>query len=333
MVRIKIPAIFISRALYIELGPLQYITQDKSVSIVFILILCGWLIYPDQALAQDIEPRRWTSLPLGANVIGVGYGNTSGDVFFNPVLNVEDTEVKVHTLVTSYVRSFSLAGKLARLDALIPWQSASWNGLLDGELASAERDGFADPRIRLSVNLIGAPALGTEQLRDYFVNRPVNTAVGAALAVSVPAGEYFDDRLLNLGQNRFTFRPQLGVVHTRGYWSYELTGSMFLFTDNNNFFNGKKREQKPLYAIQTHVIRLFKPGLWISLSTSYGSGGRSRINGESKDDERENLLAAFSIGLPVTRNQGVKFTYIRARTLNNIGSDTDTLALGWSILF
>ena len=30
------------------------------------------------------------------------------------------------------------------------------------------------------------------------------------------SGEYLDDKLINLGANRFAIRPQSGVVHTRG---------------------------------------------------------------------------------------------------------------------
>ncbi len=150
------------------------------------------------------------------------------------------------------------------------------------------------------------------------------------IPVTVPLGEYHEDKLLNLGQNRFIIRPQIGVVHTRGPWSYEVTGSIFFFTDNNDFFNGKRREQNPLYAMQAHVIRVFKPGFWASLSAGYGWGGRSTVNGARKDDERGDFLSALSVGFPVARNQGIKVAYIRARTQKDTGSDNDTLALAWS---
>jgi hypothetical protein len=37
--------------------------------------------------------------------------------------------------------------------------------------------------------------------------------------VQLPTGEYFDDRLINLGTNRFMFRPQIGVQHQRRNWT------------------------------------------------------------------------------------------------------------------
>jgi len=87
----------------------------------------------------------------------------------------------------------------------------------------------------LSVNFLGAPALKGKAYQAFRASHPVNTVVGAALAVTLPFGAYNNERLLNLGQNRLIFRPQIGVVHTRGHWSYELTGSVFLFGDNDKF--------------------------------------------------------------------------------------------------
>lgn len=250
--------------------------RDSRTRIYPLLMLCCCVLSFGKASGQDLEPRRWTPLPIGLNVLGVGYGRTVGDLFLDPVLQLEDADVEVHTVALSYVRSFSIAGKPLRFDALIPRQNARWEGLLSGVPAGVSRVGLADPILRVSINLVGAPALGPVELRKYVKSRPVNTVVGAAVSVAVPLGEYLEDKLLNLGQNRFTVRPQIGVVHTRGLWSYELTGSIFFHSDNDDFFGGNTREQEPLYAIQAHVTRVFKPGLWASLSAGYGRGAAPR---------------------------------------------------------
>lgn len=285
------------------------------------------------ALAQDLEPRRWTPLPLGINVFGAGYGYSTGDVFFNPLLKVEDADVDANLLVVTHVNSFSLGGKLARFDVLVPWHSARWEGLLDGTPASTTRKGIADPRFRISLNLMGAPAAGPAKLGQYVAERPIRTVVGAALSVSVPLGDYHDDKLINLGRNRYVVRPQIGVVHSRESWSYELTGSMFYYTDNTNFYNGGTLETAPIYAMQAHVVRTLKPRTWVSLSAGYGSGGRSTLNGEKKNDEKANLLMALSYGFPLVRNQSAKIVYLRARTQNDTGVDIDSLIFAWSIIY
>lgn len=306
--------------------------QPKSRNVAALLILL-WIVLPREALCQDLEPRRWTPLPIGTNVLGIGIANIEGDILFDPVLLVEDAKFDAKTAGVSYVRSFSLAGKTARFDVLVPWLNARWEGLLDGVPTTVNRVGLGDSRLRLSVNLLGPPPMKPGQYREYMASHPVRTVAGVAIAVWVPTGEYQDDKLLNLGQNRFIFRPQAGVVHTRGPWSYELTASAFLFTDNDDFWNGNSREQDPLYAVQTHVVHTFKSHLWASLSAGYGWGGRSQVNDVLKDDMKGDLLAALSLGFPIVQNQSLKFAWVRGRTRKDIGADTDTLAAAWSWRF
>jgi len=278
-----------------------------------------------QAFGQDLEPRRWTPLPPGLNVVAAGYIRTEGDVFFDPVLLVEDADVSGHTAAVSYVRSFAIAGKLARLDLVVPWQNLKWTGLLDGAPAEAKRVGLADPKIRLSMILAGGPPDPSASSNMVF---------GAAVEITVPLGEYFEDKLLNLGQNRVIIRPQIGVLHTRGKWSYELTGSTFLYGDNDDFYDGSTLEQDPLSAIQAHLIRTFnKPGYWAALSAGYGWNGQSAVDGAHADDSKRLFLSAVAVGMPIGKSQGVKFAYIRSRTNTNKGSDTDSLAIAWSHRF
>ena len=296
----------------------------RSLAIFALLISAG------QAVAQDLEPRRWTALPAGVNVVGAGYIGLQGDVLFDPVLKVEDAEVSGHVVAVSYVRSFKIANKLARFDAVVPWQNMRWSGLLDGAPATAERVGLDDPILRFSVLLAGAPASGGPPIDG----KKANTIVGAAVAVSVPLGEYQSDKLLNLGENRYYVRPQLGVLHTRGQWSYELTGSTFIYSTNDDFFGGLKLEQDPLYAIQGHVIRVFdKPGYWAALSTGYGWKGETIVDGVRSDNSQKRWLSSLAFGIPLGKTQGIKFAYLRDRTKTSQGANIDSLAVGWSMIF
>jgi hypothetical protein len=304
-------------------------TRQAGINSLFIA-LCTLLMPLGDALAQDLEPRRWTPLPPGLNVIGVGYVRTEGDVFFDPVLKIENAEVAGHTVVLSYVRSFAIGKKLARFDMLLPWQNMRWAGLLDGVPATASRVGLADPWVRLSVILAGAPASGNSQNKSA----KSNTIIGAAIAVQLPLGEYFDDKLLNLGQNRVVIRPQIGVLHTRGQWSYELTGSVFLYGDNDDFFGGSTVEKDPLYAVQAHLIHTFeKRGYWAALSAGYGRGGSATVDGIASNNSKRLFLSALAVGVPIRKNQGIKFAYISQRTNTSNDADTDSLAIAWSVLF
>jgi hypothetical protein len=292
-----------------------------------------FLSFTGAGFAQDIEPRRWTPLPVGMNVLGAGVVYTDGDIALDPVLELEDVTVDVKTAIVSFLHAFDLWGQSARFDARLPYKDARWEGLLAGEPAAAERKGLGDPRVRLSVNFLGAPALNGKELQAYRASHPVNTVVGTALAVTLPFGEYKKDKLLNLGENRFVFRPQLGFVHTRGHWSYELTGSVFLYTDNDDFFGNNKREQDPLYALQTHLIYTSPQRWWISLGAAHDRGGESSINGDKKDDERRELLYGISAGLPIGSRSSVKLAYVASRSSEDVGKDSDSVAFAFSTRF
>lgn len=283
--------------------------------------------------SQDVEPRRWTPIPLGTNILGAGYSFTSGDVFFDPLLGAEDVKIRAHSLAVTFAHPFKIGNKLGTISALIPFSSADWDGLLSGEPAGINRTGFADPRIRASLLLAGPPAGNAMEIRQYRLENPTDTSFGVSLAITVPLGEYFEDKLINLGSNRFVFRPQAGMIHYWGSWSFELTGSVFLYTRNPDFFNDSEREQRPTFAMQSHLVKQLQKGAWLSLGAGYGLGGESLVNSQPNGDFRSNLLVSGSYSLMIAKRQGLKLTYIRAETLQDIGSSTNNFILAWFVSF
>lgn len=284
-----------------------------------------------QLQAQDLEPRRWSHLPIDLNVVGLGGGWTSGDIFLDPVLLAEDVTYDLYVVGAGYVRSFELLGKSARFDFNVPYAAGRWEGYLEGEYASLRRRGFADPYVRFSINLLGAPPLSGKEYVQYRRENPVTTTVGAAIGLRLPLGDYNEQWLINLGDNRFVVRPQLGVLHQRGKWQFELTGSVFLYSTNDEFWRGTRRKQDPLWFAQGHVIYSFKPGWWASFSAGYAYGGENEINGVNKDDSFRKKYMALSLGLPINASQSLKFTYLTSDTHTGKGSNGDTLLVGWSI--
>jgi hypothetical protein len=299
-----------------------------------------WCLYvflilglPSLCLAQELEPRRWSHLPTGKNFAGGGYVYTEANILFDPVLRIENVEMEMHTWALKYIRTFELFQKSARVDVTQGYQEGRWTGLVDGVPSSIKRNGLSDSVLRFAINLYGAPPLEGKEFSAYRAKVDVETIVGTALVVQLPTGDYMDDKLINLGTNRFTFRPQFGVVHNRGKWSMELTGAVWLYTDNDDFFNGNKLEQDPYYTIQTHLIYTFRPGFWTAASAGYGYGGESIVSGVEKNDRRETLAWALSFGFPITRQLGVKVIYLATRSQKSIGQDTDSIGGAFSILW
>ena len=288
------------------------------------------LFFAWPCLADELEPKRWSHLPIDTNFIGTGYAYTEANIALDPVLKIEDGQMEMHTWAAKYIRTFALFEKTARIDFLQAYQKGRWSGLLDGVPKTINRSGWSDTLIRFAINLYGAPPLQSKEYAAYRAKTAVETIVGAGLSVQLPTGAYMDDKLINLGTNRFTFRPQFGVVHTRGKWSTETTGVVEISSDNNEFFNGNKLKQDPLYIIHGHLIYTFRPGVWAGASAGYDYGGRSTLNGTRKDDRKQNLLWALSFGAPITRQLGVKVAYVGTRTQENTGIESDTITIGIS---
>jgi len=280
------------------------------------------------AAAQELEIRRWNHLPIDQNFFTANYAHTSGDIAFDPVLQIEDTKVDLDTWLFGYIRTFELLNKTARIEIRQPWQQGTWTGTVSGVPTTVRREGFANTFVRFGVNLFGGPPLKGKAYAEYRAAADVETIVGAALGVELPTGQYMEDKLINLGDNRFTFRPQLGMQHKHYDWTFELTGTSFLYTDNNSFFNGNHREQDPLFSIDGSLQYDFPQGAWVSAGGGIAVGGQSAVNGIEKDDRRESVGWTISTGFPLTRQVALKATYINIDHISDVGTASDTVVVG-----
>ena len=140
----------------------------------------------------------------------------------------------------------------------------------------------------------------------------------------VPLGQYDPTRLLNLGSNRWVFRPQLGVSRTLARWVLEVAAAAWLFTDNTNFFSGNTLSQKPIGALQTHVTYVFRSGFWGAFNAGYGRGGRTSVN----DDERDTMISNWRLGvtfaIPVSSHDSIKLAFISGLRAGR-GADYNTV--------
>ena len=196
--------------------------MNSVIRIALLVLLL--LSFTCTGFGEELEPRRWSHLPIDTNFIGGGYAYTEADIGFDPVLKLESVDVELNTWAAKYIRTFSLLDKTARVSILQAYQEGRWPGLLDGTPKSVRRSGLTDTVLRFAVNLYGAPPLQGKDYTAYRAATKVETLVGVSLSVQMPTGDYMDDKLINLGTNRFTFRPQVGVAHKQGKWSTEATG-------------------------------------------------------------------------------------------------------------
>jgi Putative MetA-pathway of phenol degradation len=276
------------------------------------------------ANAQEAEPRSYTNTPVGLNFLIAGYVYAQGKMAFDPDSAIADTKFHSNTEVLAYVRSFDVGGQSAKFDVIVPASSFSARGIVNGQPREREISGLGDPRFRVSFNLFGAPALSVKN----FANYKQDLIVGVSLQVSVPLGQYDDSKLINLGSNRWSFKPELGISKAWGPWTFELAPSVTFFSNNTDFVGGNTFAQAPFYAVQGHILYTFQSGVWMALDGVYFAGGRTALNGVKSDNEQANTRAGFTLALPIDTHNSLKLsasTGITTRT----GSEFSAVGVAW----
>ena len=232
--------------------------------------------------------------------------------------------MELHSALFKYTHIFAFSDHVARFDFIQAYQDVFWSGTVSGAPRTRSQSGLSDTVLRFSMNLIGDPPMTAEEFAKHRKTAANNdTLIGVGLAIHLPTGTYDETKLLNLGSNRFTFRPQIGIVHTSGPWTFEVDGEVWLYSDNDEFWNGNHLDQDPLLATQANIVYTFRPGLWAAAGLAYGDGAAATVNGIDKNDIRRNFAFGASLGLPIDRKTGIKLGYIGFRTQENIGTDLD----------
>lgn len=298
----------------------------KFRHILSLLWAVGTLWGASAVLAQDLEPRSFSQAPIGMNFGVVAMGHATGNMLFDQATTLENVTGELTSVAGVYVRTLSFFGVSAKASAAVPMVWGDWEGEFQGERATASRRGLADPMAELSVNFIGAPAMTMKEMRHY----KQKWVVGTSLKVALPLGQYDPDKLINLGANRWGFRPRLGASYKSGPWSLEAIGSVWLFTANDDFWGGALLEQDPLWSAQFSGVYQFPSRVWVGLGAGLSRGGRSKTNGIASDTYKKNTRWAVILAVPVNRQHSLKLVYINGlRT--RVGSDFNQATLAWSV--
>jgi hypothetical protein len=278
------------------------------------------------AHAQELEPRSYVNTPVGLNFLIAGYGYTDGNVVFSPTSPIEDAEVETHAGVVAYLRSLDVWGLSGKVGVIVPFAQASGSALLAGRRRERDVFGLADPTFRLSVNLYGAPALTLEE----FAGWEQDLIVGATLNVSPPLGQYDSTKLLNIGTNRWTIKPEIGVSQSLGHrLTAELSAAAAFFTPNDDFLDELTLEQEPLYSVQVHLVYELRLGLWAALDATYYGGGSTTTEME-EGGELGNARLGLTVSVPVNRYNSIKL-YGSTDVYSRTGTEFEAIGAAWQV--
>jgi len=280
------------------------------------------------AFSQDLEPRAYANVPKGINVLAVGYGFNKGNVLSDPSLPIKDFKINTQILVVNYIRSFSIAKKLARVQVNLPMADMQGRLLLNGEEVTGSRTGLADMRIRFGINLTGSPALDRKNFRQY----EQKAIFGVSLVTSVPTGRYYEDKKINIGSNRWAFKPEMGISRRFKHVYAEAYLGAWFYTNNTEYLTNKVLKQKPTLSLQAHASYYFKNQMWVGFNTNWYKVGATTIDDVPTGDVLDDWRIGATFSTPLSKSQSLRLQY-HTGLLSNLGLNYDSVTLAYQYVF
>jgi hypothetical protein len=274
-------------------------------------------------VAQELEPGLYQSAPIRLNALFANYTFSTGNILFDPSLPIEGASSDIHTVGLGYLRTFGLFGRFAKTDLAVPISAGDFEGYVSGAYRTRSPSGLADPRLRVAVILIGAPALERQQFAAYRQG----IILGASLQVVAPLGQYDPSRLINIGSNRWSFRPEMGLSRTRGRWFLEAAAGAWLYTENAENYGGTTLRQDPLLFVKFDAVYTFKRNTWVAANYGLATGGETRIDDAPPKGLQTNNRVGVNFALPIGRSWICKFVYTSGVT-TRLGADYDSYGVG-----
>ena len=284
------------------------------------------LVFAAPCHAQELSPRAYWPVPDGTQLLMLGYARSSGDVVTDPSLPVVGVDSTINRGLLAYLQTTSFLGRTSTLSVELPYARGHTSGIVDGEPRRRDFSSFGDLALGWSVNIRGAPSMTTAEFIELVRNpRPI-LALGARLVV--PSGDYDENRLINVGGNRWALKTELGYIRpVAPEWLFELELGAWFFGDNDEFL-GVTRKQDPVYAAELHMIRNFAKGHWFSIEANFFRGGRSEVGGLRRDDLQRNA----NIGATLVRAVGTRHAFklgINTGVVTESGGDYSTLVCSY----
>jgi hypothetical protein len=293
---------------------------------LFVVLVCLGCCSAHIVRAQDLSPRAYVITPVDSNVVVINYSHLEGGVEFNGSVPITGAEANINVPLLSYYHSFELLGRSANVSLAEPYGWGEFKGTVADVPRSAERSGFLDTYARLSVNLIGGPAMEPGE----FLKWRQTVLLGASLTIVAPTGQYDPTRLVNWGSNRWGFKPEIGYSQRFGHWLVDAYAAGWFFTDNPQYYPGMNTQtEAPVGAVEAHLSYDFRPGVWVSLDANYWWGGETSLNGignlaTNQKNSRVGATAAFRI----TQHQSIKLSFSDGAYIS-YGGNYRNITLAW----
>lgn len=267
--------------------------------------------------------RSYLNAPQG-NLLMYSYAGTRSNTGGVENLPIPKTETRLQTQSLIYSRIIDVGGRTGGLGVVLPISDLlSYDTQAD--VVTAQESGIGDPSFTFEMNLFGAPALQREQFSDWTPG----DYCGLHFVFGVPWGEYDPNSAVNLGANRFTFRPLLNYSLTpdEGNTWLDFYGSVFWFSDNEEYLGSSVLSQRPLANLELHYSSMVYDRLWAGVGLVGAFGGEVSVNDVVVTPEQQTGRLALSAGTPMFKGATAIFGYNHTFARSARAAEADTYIL------
>jgi hypothetical protein len=124
----------------------------------------------------------------------------------------------------------------------------------------------------------------------WFINDPKSkTWFGFTPFITMPTGEYDKFSPVNIGNNRWAFKPEIGFVKGIGEKLYiDLIANVEAYSDNDDYLGHSKLEQDPVLGVEAHVSYDITKTFYASVDYFYHYGGKTIVDDVSQNNRQSN---------------------------------------------
>jgi hypothetical protein len=260
------------------------------------------------------------------------YSFFDGNLVFDGTIPITGATARASVPIFTCYHSFNFFGRSANFAASLPYGVGHFDGTVVGAELHTYRSGLLAPTFRFSVNLIGGQAMDVKE----FVKWRQKRILGASFRFVPLAGQYDPTKLINLGTNRWAFKPEVGYSQRWGHWILDAYGGVWFYTTNSEFFSRNRfspgvnvQTQSPVGSFEGHLSYDFKPRLWVSLDGNFWFGGKTSLNGvPGPSTLQRNSRVGITSSIPISRHQSLKFSYNNGAYIR-YGGNFQNISVAW----
>ena len=269
---------------------------------------------PDEARAQFTDAHNYDNTPVGVNQLELGYAFVHANASIDTSLVIAGANLNLNQALIDYTYYFGLFDRLTWVQAALP--VARLGGSITGSNIESSIAGSGDSSYALAMLLKGGPALSVAQFDNY---RPTTT-VGVSFTFTAPTGLYNADRILNLGSDRWSFKPEIALSHPFGpeqKWQLDAYANAYFYTDNTSYHGREILRQEPLAGLEGHISYSFNDNLWVSLDTRYSFRGATFVDGADQNNAQQNVMFGSEMNLSLNSRHSLLFEFVKAAVHHN----------------